>query len=221
MRHEYTCILMDLDGTIIDSMPGITRSAQYALRHFGIQVDDLDELRPFIGPPLKYSFMEFYGFSDAQADAAVQKYRERYAVKGVHENTLYNGMEHFLEHMTRCGKTCLLATSKAAHFAEQILTELHLRQYFALVGGSGLDGSRDTKADVIRYVLDEQGITDTSAVVMVGDRKYDVIGARQVGVDSIGVLYGYGSREELEQAGATCIVRDVRELEDVLCPHAA
>ena len=219
MRHKYNYILMDLDGTIIDSMQGITRSARYALRHFGIHVDNLEELRPFIGPPLKYSFMEFYGFSDVQSDAAVQKYRERYAAKGVHENTVYEGMERFLQHMRQCGKTCLLATSKASHFAEQILTELRLRHYFAFIGGSGLDGSRSTKADVIRYVLDEQGITDTSEVVMVGDRKYDVAGARQVGVDSIGVLYGYGSKEELQQAGATHIVRDVHELERVLCPH--
>lgn len=217
MQRKYTYILMDLDGTIVDSMQGITRSAQYALRHFGIHVDDLNKLRSFIGPPLKYSFMEFYGFSDAQADAAVQKYRERYAAEGVHENILYEGIESFLQHMSRCGKTCLLATSKAAYFAEQILEEFHLRHYFAFVGGSGLDGSRNTKAAVIRHVLREQNITEPSSVVMVGDRKYDIIGAREAGVDAIGVLYGYGSREELQEAGATRIVRDVEELDEILC----
>ena len=201
---KYQYLFFDLDGTVTDPMQGITRSVAYALNHFGIVVNDLRELCPFIGPPLKDSFIEFYQFTEVQAEEAVKKYRERYSETGLYENEVYPGMAELLEQARRKGYQLMMATSKPDVFAGLIL------------GGSGLDGSRHTKADVIEYVIRENGITDLSKVVMIGDRKHDIIGAKAVGIDSIGVLYGYGDREELMTAGADYIVEDIEELMSLL-----
>lgn len=209
-------ILFDLDGTIIDSVEGITRSAAYALSFFGIEVTDLTTLHCFIGPPLKDSFKEFYNMSDAEADRAVEKYRERYRNKGIYENTLYTGIEDFLKEMHEAGYKLLLATSKPEPFARKILAYFELDQWFTYIGGCGLDGSRHAKADVIAYVLKENGITDMRQVVMIGDRKHDVIGAAEFGIPTIGVLYGYGSAEELRSAGASWLAEDVDGLRKLL-----
>lgn len=215
---DYRNLLLDLDGTITDPMEGITRSVEYALNHLGIAVNDRRELCSFIGPPLKDSFREFYNLDEEQAEEAVCKYRERYSEIGIYENELYKGMEDFLCETRQCGKKLFVATSKPTEFAGRILDYFHLSPYFIFIGGSGLDGSRSTKAEVIRYVLDENHITDLSSVIMIGDRKHDIIGARTVGIDSIGVLYGYGSYEELSETGAGKIVKDIPELKEVLCP---
>jgi len=197
-------------------MVGITRSVQYALSFFGITIYNLEELCPFIGPPLKDSFKEFYHFTDEQAEEAVQKYREYFSAKGIFENEVYEGMEEFLKDQTQQGKNVMLATSKPEPFAIQILEHFNLGRYFSFIGGSTFDGSRSTKTDVIRYVLDTQDIKDLSKVVMVGDRKHDIEGAKENGVDSVGVLYGYGSEAELKQAGADYIVASIAELATVL-----
>lgn len=209
---EYNYLLMDLDGTITDPMIGITRCVEYALNHFGIQVKDLRELCPFIGPPLLDSFREFYHFTDEQAKEAAAKYRERFADTGIYENKLYEGMKDFLEEATRQGCTLILATSKPTVFAKRILDYFDIDRYFTFVAGSGLDGSFYTKGDVIRHALQSNNLTDLSSVVMIGDRKHDIIGAKENQLDSIGVLYGYGDRAELSAAGADYIVTDIAEL---------
>ena len=148
---EYKYILLDLDGTITDPMIGITRCVEYALNHFGIQVNDLRELCPFIGPPLLDSFRDFYHFTDEQAKEATEKYRERFADTGIYENKLYDGMKDFLEEATRQGRILMLATSKPTVFAKRILDYFDIARYFTFVAGSGLDGSFYTKGDVLIY----------------------------------------------------------------------
>lgn len=213
---EYKYILLDLDGTITDPMIGITRCVEYALNHFGIQVNDLRELCPFIGPPLLDSFRDFYHFTDEQAKEATEKYRERFADTGIYENKLYDGMKDFLEEATRQGRILMLATSKPTVFAKRILDYFDIARYFTFVAGSGLDGSFYTKGDVIRHVLESNNLTDHPSVVMIGDRKHDIIGAKENRLDSIGVLYGYGDWEELSQAGADYIVEDIAGLRNLL-----
>lgn len=213
---KYKYLFFDLDGTLTDSMPGITRSVAYALSHFGIQIDDLNELRSFVGPPLKDSFKEFYHFTDEQIAEAVLRYRERFAEKGLYENEVYPGITDFLEKASRQGYRLMVATSKPEVFAKRILEYFHMDGCFEFIGGSGMDGSRHTKAEVIEYVLRENGIGDLEKVVMIGDRKHDIIGAKTMGIDSIGVLYGYGDREELKVAGADYVVEDIKGLEALL-----
>lgn len=213
---QYKYLLLDLDGTITDSETGITRCVEYALNHFGIQVDDLRELSPFIGPPLLDSFKDFYNFTDEQAAIAVEKYRERYEKKGILENKLYPGIGEFLAEARQKDKIIILATSKPEIFAKRILDYFELSNYFSFVAGSGLDGSLHTKTDVIDYILQSNKITDLSSVVMIGDRKHDIIGAKNVGIDSVGVLYGFGDYKELSEAGADYIVEDIPALRKLL-----
>ncbi|MBD9180374.1 MAG: HAD family hydrolase [Odoribacter splanchnicus] len=217
MENKYSYVLFDLDGTVTDPEEGITKSVQYALQHFSIEVQERRELYKFIGPPLKDSFMEFYGFTEQQAGEALLKYRERFEVTGWRENVVYDGMEKLLRHLRRRGKRIMLATSKPEVFAEQILVYFGLRDYFDFVGGASLDGRRNYKADVIRYVLDANGISSREKAVMVGDRKFDILGAKEFGLETVGVLYGYGDREELTTAGADHLVGSVAELEALLC----
>ena len=217
MENKYSYVLFDLDGTVTDPEEGITKSVQYALQHFSIEVQERRELYKFIGPPLKDSFMEFYGFTEQQAGEALLKYRERFEVTGWRENVVYDGMEKLLRHLRCRGKRIMLATSKPEVFAEQILVYFGLRDYFDFVGGASLDGRRNYKADVIRYVLDANGISSREKAVMVGDRKFDILGAKEFGLETVGVLYGYGDREELTTAGADHLVESVAELEALLC----
>lgn len=213
---QYKYLLFDLDGTITDSETGITRCVEYALNYFGIQVNDMHELSPFIGPPLLDSFKDFYHFTDEQAIIATAKYRERYTDKGIFENELYPGIKELLADAQRKDKTVILATSKPEIFAKRILDYFELSSYFSFVAGSGLDGSLHTKTDVINHILQSNNITELSTVVMIGDRKHDIIGAKNVGIDSIGVLYGFGDYKELSEAGATYIVEDITALRKLL-----
>ncbi len=216
LMKEYKYILMDLDGTITDPMEGITKSIAYALNHFDIKVNDLTELCPFIGPPLKDSFKEFYHFSNEQTDIAIKKYRERFSQVGVFENIIYSGIKEFLTKANKKGFKIFVATSKPTVFAKQILDYFSISDQFLFVGGSELDGNRQQKGDVIKYVLETNNIRDLSKTIMIGDRKYDIIGAKENNIDSMGVLYGYGSHEELTQAGADYIVATTNQLNDFL-----
>ncbi len=209
-------VLLDLDGTITDPGVGITKSVQYALRSKGIFVRELESLHRHIGPPLKTSFMEFYNFNEEEAEELVSKYREYFKDTGIYENQVYEGMEELLKKLRAAGKKLITATSKPEIFAKKILEHFHLERYFDDICGATLDESRIAKADVIRYALAKNGIEDLSQVVMVGDREHDVEGARKVGIAAIGVLYGYGSRQELEQAGAMRLAGTVEELYDVI-----
>ena len=212
---KYPYILFDLDGTITDPKVGITRSVQYALRALGIEAEDLDALTKFIGPPLKKSFMNYYSLGSEEAERAVAEYRVYFAKTGIYENRVYDGMESLLRDLRDGGGTPVLASSKPTVFAEDILTYFNLRQYFAYVVGSNLDGTRVEKTEVIRDALALCG-AGRSQAVMVGDREHDILGAKQNGIASIGALYGYGGREELTRCGADALASDTAELGQLL-----
>lgn len=212
----YDVILFDLDGTLTDSQEGIINSIQHALKYFGIIEKDIKNLKKFIGPPLKDSFMEYYGFDDDKATLAIKKYREYFAVKGIFENKVYPLIPELFEELYNRGKKLVVATSKPTVFAQRILDYFQLTKYLYFIAGSNLDGSRMIKGEVIAYALTQCGLDSSENVVMVGDRKYDVIGAKESGIDSIGVLYGFASPEELEQEHPTYIVEDVDGLKKVL-----
>ena len=214
MRWRY--LLFDLDGTLTDPMLGITRSVQYALRRFGIEVDDLRTLCRFIGPPLKESFRDFYGMDDEQDARAVALTREYFAQRGIFENRLYEGIPELLTELQAAGCMLAMATSKPEPFARQIAEHFHLADRFTLIGGATMDGTRTAKRDVVRYVLGALDVEDPTAAVMIGDRRYDIEGAAAEGIASIGVLWGYGSREELAAAGAGQIVGTIPELRALL-----
>jgi phosphoglycolate phosphatase len=213
---SFRTILFDLDGTLTDPGIGITNSVMYALSKYGISVPDRSALYPFIGPPLWASFEKFYGFSEAEAKRAVEYYREHYSITGLFENAVYDGIDALLAVLEDSGKTLVVATSKPEVFAEQILEHFDLAKYFAFIGGSELDGTRVNKDQVIRYALEMSGVTDLSTAVMVGDREHDILGAKKVGITSAGVLFGYGSRSELENAGADFIAETVDDLQRLL-----
>ena len=213
---EKQYLLFDLDGTITDSQLGITRSAAYALERFGIHIDDPASLTFFVGPPLHDTFMQKYGFSDEDATEAVAVYREYYRDKGIFENEVYPGIPELLRDLKAAGRTVILATSKPAVFARRILDYFSLSQYFDYLSGCELDGTRSKKDEVIEYALELAGITDRSQCVMIGDREHDIIGAGKTSLASLGVLYGYGDRTELEAAGADVIAKDVDELRSIL-----
>ena len=208
----YNTILFDLDGTLTDPGIGITNSVAYALNKFGISVADKTELYKFIGPPLKDSFMKYYGFNQSNALLAVDYYREYFSEKGIFENKIYVGVQEVLSDIKNSGRKIALATSKSELFAKQILDYFNLTEYFDFIGGATMDSSRSTKGDVIKYTLQNIKIKDLSTVVMVGDREQDIIGAKQAGIDSIGVLFGYGDRKELKNAGAVYIAKTVKEI---------
>ena len=213
---KYQYLLFDLDGTLTEPKVGITKSVAYALKYYGIHVEDLDTLCPFIGPPLKESFMKYYGFDDTKAEEAVEKYREYFRPHGVYENEVYEGVPEMLKALKQSGKTLILATSKPTVFAEIILEHFQLKQYFTVVVGSELDGTRVNKDEVVACALEEADITDKSQAVMIGDREHDMMGGKKNGLSVIGVLYGHGSREELQRTGADIIVETVAELQEVL-----
>lgn len=212
-------LLFDLDGTLTDPKLGITTCVQYALHAFGIEEPDLDKLEPFIGPPLKDSFMEFYGMDEDQAEQAIEKYRERFRAKGMFENQVYPGIHRLLRRCKRHGAVLAVASSKPQVFVKKILEHFHLAQYFTVIVGSELDGRRTDKEEVVKEALHQlfpESDIDYDNTVMIGDRKFDIIGAKDNKVVSVGVSYGYGSVEELKEAGADYIARSVEELEELL-----
>ncbi len=207
-------ILFDLDGTLTNPVIGITKSIQYALSTKGIQTDR-NSLTKYIGPPLRNTFMEF-DYNEEEAEELVAKYREYYQVTGIYENEVYDGIEELLHRLKEDGKKLYTATSKPEYFAKIILEHFHLAHYFEDICGATMDNSRGTKEEVIRYVLEKSNIIDLDEVVMIGDREHDVEGAKKVGVASIGVLFGYGSRNEFIEAGADYLAATVDEIYDIL-----
>lgn len=197
MIKKYSYLLFDLDGTITDSCEGIYKSFAYALDCYGIHVDSLESLRPVVGPPLKESFMTMFGLDEKKADDAVAKYRERYTETGIYENRVYDGAEQMLSKLKNAGYKIALATSKPEFFARRILEYFHLDGYFDYITGATFDGKIKEKEDVILHILSVLDIKDRKTALMIGDRKHDLIGAQKLGLDAMGVLYGYGSREEL------------------------
>lgn len=214
MRYEY--ILFDLDGTLTDPGPGITNSVMYALAKYDIKVADRRELYKFIGPPLRESFEKYFGLSEEGSKKAVEYYREYYRDKGIFENSVYEGIGDLLKGLKGKGAALLLATSKPEVFAKRILEHFGLAGYFTCIAGSNLDGTRVEKDEVIKYALESCNIAVLSSAIMVGDREHDIIGAKKAGISSLGVLFGYGSRRELEEAGADYIALSVSDIGKIL-----
>lgn len=216
MQKKYDFILFDLDGTLSDPKIGITKSVQFALDQMGIRIDNLDELDVFIGPPLQQSFSDYYSFDEAQTQIAIKHYRERFSDVGMYENTLYDHIPALLQELKENGHTLVVATSKPTVFAKEILKYFNIHHHFDLIVGSNLDGTRTSKTEIIQYILDHYRQQTSEAFIMIGDRKHDIIGAHNTGIDSIGVTYGYGSIEEITQINPTFYVSTVLELKDFL-----
>ncbi len=216
MDYNYKYIFFDLDGTLTDPAIGITNGIMHALRHFGIEVEDRSVLYPFIGPPLASSFVNFYGFSEEKAAEAVEVYRSYFGVTGLFENEVYPGILQMLRELKSAGKHLCLATSKPTCYSVRIMEHFGMAPYFDEMIGSNLDGSCVDKDEIIRLGLQKCGVTDLSQAVMVGDRKFDIIGGQKCGIATIGVLYGYGTRTELEENGADIIAATVEDLQKIL-----
>lgn len=204
--REVDVVLLDLDGTLTDSAPGILNCLRYALDHLGIESPDDATIRTFLGPPLQVTFREHFGMDDALADAALAKYRERFHDVGLFENDVYPGIHDMIESLHETGVTLALATSKPTVSATRIVDHFDLAKRLAFVGGADLDGMRGSKAAVIEHTRAELaalGIDlDPARTLMVGDRKHDVHGAAAHDIPTVGVLWGYGSADELTTAGA-------------------
>ena len=212
----YRHILFDLDGTLTDPFEGITNSVVHALKRYNIEVTDKRELRSFIGPPLVESFMKYFNFTEADAKNAVEVYREHFGTKGLFENELYEGIPNMLSELKSRGKTVIMATSKPEVYARRIAEHFDIAKYFDYMAGSELTGQRIAKTEVIEYALSSLGISDRRNCLMIGDRLHDINGAKKSDIHSVGVLWGYGSREELEEAGADYICSSVENLIDII-----
>ncbi len=213
-NKEY--IFFDLDGTLTEPAEGITNSVAFALRKFGIEIKTRAELQKFIGPPLIDSFMEFYGFTREKAEKAVEYYREFYRETGIYQNRVYEGIPALLNLLCEKDKKIILATSKPEKFANQILEHFDLSKYFHLVIGATMDEKRSRKDEVLAYAIEKSGISDISSAVMIGDRKFDIEAAHKYGMEAVGVLFGYGTIEELKAAGADYIAATPNELKNLL-----
>lgn len=201
----YNLVLFDLDGTLTQSEFGIFSSVQYALEKFGIHETEVKNLRRFIGPPLYVSFSEFYGLDGEDGENAVKYYRSVYEKDGYKEAPVYDGVKELLASLKDAGKTLMVVTSKPQEMAERVIEHVGVASYFDAIVGPGREMNSPSKKELITKALGIAG-SDGSDAIMVGDRKFDIEGACGAGIDSIGVLYGYGSREELEAAGSTYIV---------------
>ncbi|MDE6591488.1 MAG: HAD hydrolase-like protein, partial [Oscillospiraceae bacterium] len=202
MSKEFRTILFDLDGTLTDSSPGILNSVRFAFDKMNLEIPDDEVLNKFHGPPLTYAFTEFCGMDALQAKQATAYYRERYNDYCVIENSLYDGIYDLLEQLKSAGKNLAVATTKPEFMAEKIISHFGIRHFFTAVCGAAPDGANGKKADIIRNALEKCGETDLEQALMIGDRFYDIEGAKAVGIASVGALYGYGSSSELEEAGA-------------------
>lgn len=208
-------ILFDLDGTIVDSKEGILHSVIYALEKMGEPIPENKELLSFIGPPLSVSFRSFCGMDEARALQAVAYYREKYTQHGVFEFSVYGGVETMLKKLSSSGRRLYLATSKPEVFASEILERAGLDGYFTAICGSLIPSGRDTKTEVIAYLLEKEGLS-LEDTVMVGDRSYDVEGAHELGMIAIGASYGYGGTKELNRAGAEAVAASPKELTSII-----
>ena len=213
---KYETILFDLDGTLTDPFKGITGGVAYALDYFGDKYESVESLKHFIGPPLREHFMEFCGVDKEKGEEYVAKYREYYAVTGIYENKVYDGIENLLISLKNAGKKIVLATSKPEKFALIVLEHFGLIKYFDFVAGALMSNTRTKKDEVIAYALENIDDYNLETTIMVGDRMHDTLGAAKFGINTIGVTFGYGSYEELENSGTKIIVNTVEELEQEL-----
>lgn len=215
MSYQY--LLFDLDGTLTDPAEGIFNSVYHALARMGRERPPLEKMPAFIGPPLVEGFSAMCGMSYAEAELARDLFREYYPERGIFECRMYDGVPAMLAALKDAGFSLVLATSKPEIFARRILDHFDLARYFTYAAGSLLDESRSQKAEVITYALDTLGISNPSACLMIGDRRYDVQGGRACGMDALGVLWGHGSEEELRAAGACALASSPAELVKTVC----
>ncbi|WP_263704330.1 HAD family hydrolase [Bacillus thuringiensis] len=208
----YTTFLFDLDGTLTDPKEGIVNSVLYALKKLGIEELHINDLNSFIGPPIQQSFVERYNMNEGEVERAVFYFREYLKQRGLLENNVYEGIPNLLKQLKDTGNLLFIATSKPTIFAEQVIEHFQLTNYFEGIIGSNLDGTRIKKEEIIAYILQTNEELNKEEIVMIGDRKHDIIGANHNEIASIGVLYGYGSETELTEVGATYIANDVKEL---------
>jgi phosphoglycolate phosphatase len=213
---KYKVILFDLDGTLSDPKEGITKSVQYALQKLNIIEPDLNKLNCFIGPPLQESFAQYYHLEEQEIQKAIDYYRERFQEKGMFENILYPSILELLKDLKNAKKILVVATSKPTIFSKEILKYFSLDHYFDLVVGSHLDGTRSAKVEIIQYIINTYSQYDLDEFIMIGDRKHDVIGAQQTGIDSIGVTYGYGSKEELGEYNPTYLLECTEQIKEII-----
>ncbi len=216
----YKYVFFDLDGTITEPEEGIINGVLYALSKFGIMVEDRTTLYPYIGPPLRDSFREFHGLLEKDTEQAILYYREYYSTKGIYQNGIMPGMEAAFQTLQEHGCRLYVATSKPELYAKQILEHLQLDGYFDIIAGSTFDKSRDTKAAVIEYLLTsiaaDQTKTSVDNIIMVGDRKFDVLGAREFGIETIGVLFGYGNKEEFDACDCRYLAENAEEMVQII-----
>ncbi len=206
-------VLFDLDGTLTDSGEGIINCVIPALKHFGLPVPSREALRVFVGPPLQDSFIQ-HGVPADKAEEAVAVYRSRYVPIGMFENTPYPGIRELLEALTASGHKLYIATSKPEGMSREILDHFDLSKYFTMICGASMDFSRNTKEAVIAYLLEQSG--ESENMVMVGDTKFDILGAKHHGIPAIGVSWGYGKVEDMVAAGAEAIADTPRQLLELL-----
>lgn len=215
MKHYFKTVLFDFDGTIIDTSEGIYKSLQYAFAADGRPAPSYEELRRFIGPPIYDSFKNFYGYQDEKINFMVKKYRERYSDKGVWESAVYDGIPELLKELKNNGIKLATASSKPTHFIEMLLKYNNLYEYFDFVGGVAFDQINSKKSDIINNALSVLK-ADKNYAVMVGDRKFDINGAKGAGIPCIAVLYGFGSREEFIENSADFIAEAPNDIKKII-----
>jgi phosphoglycolate phosphatase len=211
---KYDCIFFDLDGTITDSAEGILNSFNHALGSVGIKVEDKTILFQCIGPPLWDTFGGMFGLTGDKLQTALDEFKAYYKDASINECRVFDGVEELLRKLHESGQHTAVASSKNELFVKRIIEHFGLAHYFDFVAGSDVDANRLDKGDVVKYVLDSMGLSDPSRCVLVGDRLHDILGAKSCGLSSIGVLYGYGGLNELQEAGADYVFATTKELEE-------
>lgn len=210
---KYDYVIFDFDGTVVDTGEGILKSLQYSFEQMGRDIPDLNDLKKFIGPPIYYSYTHFYNVSEDEVETYIKKYRERYTVKGIYECELYKGFPEILDTLHKEGIKVGIASSKPQRLIYDVANYLNITDKFdAIVGVKIDDSNHSTKTGLVLDSMEQLGATDKSKVLMVGDRCFDIDGAAGAGVDSCGVIWGYGSEEEFKEHNATHIVTDTEEL---------
>lgn len=215
----YQIIAFDLDGTLTEPSAGIVASFKYAHEKMGIKYSSEEDLKKFIGPPIRDVWTKTYGLSNEQAELAVKYFREYFSEYGWWNNVLFDGVHEMLKTLKSRGKKLILATSKPEKFAIKIMEKFDIAKYFDFLGGASLDGSRDTKESVLSYALSSIGVNtdkEKQSAILVGDRFYDAVGAKACNIDSLGVLYGHGSMQEINSCGFNYVVKTVNEICDIL-----
>jgi len=215
VTEQYKNILFDLDGTLTDPKVGITKSVIYALSKFNIIENDAELLKSFIGPPLATSFERYYGFTTEQCNNAIKYYREYFSETGIYENTIYSGIENILKELKKLKIQLIVATSKPTIYAKITTDYFKITKYFKHIEGSQLDGKYSDKSELLENILNTYNLNPNKSI-MIGDREHDIIGAKNNQIDSIGVGYGYGSKEELTKSGSKYYVNSVSDLADLL-----